>query len=114
MCTWIFAGSVWRGTTCVQNRLDAELPTLNAAACSALPGADSVPSVPGKTQVRSRMHIRQRLHCLMIPVFILTHHCYYYPKYNSTPCAAVFRGLCSNVQPASGRRFGQPARAARI
>ena len=53
MCTWIFAGSVWRGTTCAQSpSRDVGLHTLSVAACTALPGVDSVPSVPGATLVR--------------------------------------------------------------
>lgn len=58
-CTWIFAGSNSRATTCVPNRSQiAELHTLSVAACMVLPGVDTVPSVPGKTLVRSRNHIR--------------------------------------------------------
>lgn len=58
-CTWIFAGSNSRATTCVPNRYQiAELHTLSVAACTVLPGVNTVPSVPGKTLVRSRNQIR--------------------------------------------------------
>lgn len=45
---------------------------------------------------------------------IITHLCYPYTAYNPSLCASAFRGLCNHVQPASQRRVGQLAGAARI
>ena len=66
VCTWIFAGSDLRGTTCVQIPFQLkELRTLNVAACSALPGVDSVPSAQGKTLVSCRMYMKQRFYFII-------------------------------------------------
>lgn len=55
MYMWIFAGADLRGITCVPiPSKSAELRTLNVAVCLASPGVDSVPFVPGKTQVRHK------------------------------------------------------------
>lgn len=108
MCTWTSAGSVWRGTTCVLNHSrDREPHTPSAVVWMVWPGVDSAPSVPGKTQVRSR---KMHPHVEMSP-FVYTWNV---PSLLILPPLVAFRWLCCNVQPATEGGFRQSARKAGV